>query len=194
MERVQQRKRPIYSPPGPGVDIQGQPVIDPTSNVLLTLEMAIKRQDDLREQESTHVREIMDLRAEYDEKIRELEGQLRSQEAARIDAIRSVDVAAVGRAAEVSATQASTLASQVATAAEAMRNQVAAAAAAAQQALTTALEPIQTAINDLRKAQYEQQGQKSAHTEGKESNQWVVVVILGAVFSLVQIGLHFMGK
>jgi cobalamin biosynthesis Mg chelatase CobN len=182
------------SMPGPGVDALGRQVIDPTENVLATIEMAIKRQDDLRERDREHAREIRELeqqiatlRAGYDE-------QLRQQEAARIDAIRGVDVAAVSRAAEVAATQAATLAQQVATAAEAMRVQVAAAATAAATNLASALEPIQSSINDLRKAQYEQQGQRVAQTESKDTSQWTVVLIVGAIFSVVQIVLHFLPK
>jgi hypothetical protein len=104
---------------------------------------------------SEHIKEVFKLRAESDEK-------LRLAEANRIDAIRAVDVGAVNRAAEVSAAQALTLATQVATSAETLRTQVAAAAQASTVALAAALEPIQKDIADLRRVQYEQQGQKSA--------------------------------
>lgn len=140
--------------PGQGADAQGNPVIDPTKNVLDLVESAIKRQDDLRDAADRHVREISALRADYDQK-------LRQAETARIDAIRAVDVGAVNRAAEVSAQQAMTLAAQVATSAETLRTQVAAAATAATVALAAALEPIQKDIADLRRAQYEAQGVKS---------------------------------
>lgn len=140
--------------PGPGVDASGRPVVDPTQNVLDLVEAAIKRQDDLRNAESRHVREIAGLRAEYT-------AELRKAETARIDAIRAVDVSAVNRAAEVSAQQATALASQVAISAETLRTQVAAAATAANVALAAALEPIQKDIADLRRAQYEAQGVKS---------------------------------
>jgi hypothetical protein len=165
---------------GPAVDRQGTPVIDPTQNVMNLVTAAIQRQDDLRTMESAHIREMMMMRERY-------ELQLSRQEAARIDAIRAVDIAAVSRAAEVSAVQASTLASQVATAAEAMRNQVAAAAAAAASALATALEPIQKSIDDLRKAQYEQQGQKFAQSEGRESKadtQSNIMAVIAVAVSL----------
>lgn len=170
---------------GPAVDREGQSIIDPTTNVLNLVEAAIKRQDDLRALESTHVREIMVLRDEMFNMHNTYQERLSRQEAERIDAIRAVDIAAVSRAAEVSAVQASTLASQVATAAEAMRNQVAAAAAAAASALATALEPIQKSIEDLRKAQYEQQGQKYAQIEGREAKEGSQ----GNVIALVAVGL-----
>jgi hypothetical protein len=184
--------------PGPGVDAQGLPVIDPTANVLETIKAAIQRQDDLRIQEGTHIREVLTLQRHYEQIVAELrddiatlrgdfDRQFRELEANRVNAIRAVDVQAVTRAAEVSATQASTLAAQVATAAEAMRTQVANAQAAAEANLRSALEPIQMAISDLRKSQYELQGQRVAQVEGKGSSQWVIGVIVAAVLSIAGI-------
>jgi hypothetical protein len=129
--------------PGPGVDAQGRAVIDPTQNVLDLVDAAIRRQDDLREVEAQHIREILNLRAEYDRELREAESN-------RIDAIRAVDVGAVNRAAEVAATQATVLAAQLSATAEAART-----------GLVAALEPIQKDIQDLRKAQYEIAGAKA---------------------------------
>lgn len=149
--------------PGPSGDRYGAPVTDPTKNVLDLVNAATQRQDDLRGLESKHLRELADLRAHYDARLREAE-------TARIDAIRAVDVGAVNRAAEVSATQAQTLATQVAVSAETLRTQVAAAATAASTALSAALEPIQKDIADLRRAQYEAQGQKTQVIETRDVN------------------------
>ena len=162
--------------PGIGVDSSGGPVIDPTQNVLDLVDAAIRRQDDLRESESRHIREVARLRAEHAE-------DLRKAETARIDAIRAVDVGAVNRAAEVSAQQATTLAVQVAQSAETLRTQVAAAATAATVALAAALEPIQKDIADLRRAQYEAQGVKSNVGESRLNYG----TILGALAVLVAI-------
>jgi hypothetical protein len=171
---------PRGTSPGPSVDQYGQPVVDPTRNVLDLVSAAIERQDDLRRLESTHLREIADLRAQYD-------ALLREAETARIDAIRAVDVGAVNRAAEVSATQAQTLATQVTVSAETLRTQVAAAATAASTALSAALEPIQKDIADLRRAQYEAQGQKTQVVETRDVNtaKTLNVNTLMAVFSVV---------
>jgi hypothetical protein len=147
--------------PGIGVDWYGYPAIDPTKNVLDLVAAAIARQDDLRHLESRHLRELAELRATYDQRLREAE-------TARINAIRSVDVGAVNRAAEVSADQAQTLASQVAVSAETLRTQVAAAASAASTAMSAALGPIQKDIADLRRAQYEAQGQKTQVVEARD--------------------------
>lgn len=169
--------------PGQGIDAQGLPVVDPTQNVLDLVTAAIQRQDDLRDAEGRHMREVAALRAEYDEK-------LRRAETARIDAIRAVDVGAVNRAAEVAALQATTLAGQVAQSAETLRTQVAAAATAATVALAAALEPIQKDIADLRRAQYEQAGQKSQVVESR-LNVGTGLAILAAAIALVGLVLAF---
>jgi hypothetical protein len=159
------------------------------------VDAAIKRQDDLRESEATHVREILRLREKlYSEETTRVEAiarlraehqaELREQEAKRIDSIRAVDVEAVQRAAEVQATQQGVLATQVVTSAEALRTQVAAAAQAAQIALAAALEPLQKDIADLRKSQYEAQGQKTQVVERQAGTASVGVVVAGIVGGL----------
>lgn len=174
----------MNTPPGPGVDASGQAVIDPTANVLQLVEAAIKRQDDLRISESNHIREISQIRAIHNQEMRE-------SEAHRLDAIRAVDVAAVQQAAQVSATQAATLATQVATSAETLRTQVAASAQAAVVGLAAALDPIQKDIADLRRAQYEAQGQKTQVVEtragGANVGMWIGVAVaaFGLVLSIV---------
>ena len=184
--------------PGPGVDRYGTPVIDPTANVLDLVRAAITRQDDLRESESRHIRELASVRAEYDQQLRaadqdrdrELrradhdrmamraayEDKLRVQESARIDAIRAVDVGAVTRAAEVSATQAATLATQQQASADALRGQVEQARIATADALAQALAPITKSIEDLRAAQYQQQGEKSSKVETSSSDRDILAV------------------
>lgn len=166
---------------GPGVDSQGRQVLDPTKNVLDLVDAAIKRQDDLREQEAKHSREIDALRADY-------ENKLRLAETARIDAIRAVDVGAVSRAAEVSATQAATLAAQVATSAETLRVSVQTAATAAGTALAAALGPIIKDIADLRRVQYEQVGQRAQVSEHREE-RGESRLNLGTVFGGISLAL-----
>jgi hypothetical protein len=132
---------------------QSPPPFDPTQNVLNLVQAAMQRQDDLRDLESRNVRELLDLRAVYDER-------LDRAESARIDAIRAVDVGAVQRAAEVQAAQQQALAAQVATTADAFRASLAAA-----------LSPIQASIEDLRRAQYETQGQKQQVVETRSDTR-----------------------
>ena len=183
--------------------------VDPTKNVMALVasqvkrtddlmaaneqlaEARIRRQDDLRASEARHIQELATLRSEFEEALREKETQ-------RIDAIRAVDVQAVQRAAEVSAVQATTLATQVQASAETLRTQVATTATAQTTALAAALEPIQKDISELRKTQYEQQGQKAAQvetraaqTEDRGSNQWAIGIVIGVMISLVTVILHF---
>src|SRR4029077_2125896 len=109
---------------GPSTDAYGVPVIDPTANVLALVEAAVGRLDDLRESDAVSAREnlalraevlrvqidgikdIVALRADYEEKLRRGESQ-------PIDAIRAVDVEAIARAQVVAQTAAGTLAAQV---------------------------------------------------------------------------------
>ena len=178
---------------GPATDRYNDPVIDPTLNVKEKMADIERRQDDLREAESKHVREIVGLRAKYDE-------ELRIAETNRIDAIRAVDVAAVQQTAKVQADQATALAQTVVQSAEALRTQQAAATEAQGVRLQTALEPIQKAVEDLRRAQYEAQGQKSQVVETRSATQenvqrgsaqvaYVVAAIAAATFLVLFIGM-----
>jgi hypothetical protein len=167
---------------GPATDAHGTAVVDPTANVLAVINAATRRQDDLRVMNAEYQDKIADLRADHNT-------ELRLAESARIDAIRAVDVAAVNRAAEVSSDAAEALRGQVATTAEAFRVTLAAA-----------LEPIQKDIAELRKTQYEQQGQKAQQAEsrgdtrtGRELFQgWVgiAVVLAAAVIGFIAYHLH----
>lgn len=160
--------------PGPAADRFGRTAYDPSRNVDALVEAAIRRQDDLREMQARYISQIGEMRENHARYITELRAQyateLRLAETARIDAIRTVDVSAVNRAAEVSATQAATLATQVATSAEALRGQVEAARQQTATALAAALEPIQKDIQDLRRAQYEAQGQKTQVVESTSAD------------------------
>ncbi|HEY9371520.1 hypothetical protein [Streptomyces sp.] len=161
--------------PGPAVDTHGNPVLDPTKNVLDLVDAAVKRLDDLRSMEAQHSREMAQMRAEYEDK-------LRLAETARIDAIRSVDQSAVQRAAEVQATQAGALATQVVATADAFRV-----------SLAGALEPITKDIADLRKTQYEQAGQRTQVGESRLNVGTVLgglSVLLVLVFGVIAVALR----
>jgi hypothetical protein len=176
------RKKPVPpgGNPGPGVDLYGQPVIDPTQNVLDLVEAAIRRQDDLRQLQTRYTHQIGEMRETHAQYVAELRAQfqkeLRQAETARIDAIRAVDVGAVSRAAEVSAAQASTLAASQQASADALRGQVEQARIATADALAQALAPITKSIEDLRAAQYQQQGEKSSKVETSTSDRDAVLI------------------
>lgn len=146
---------PIQAPGNGGggipVDRYGGGTIDPTQNVLQLVEAAGKRQDDLRDAESRHIRELMKMTGDYEDK-------LATAEANRINAIRAVDVAAVAVAAERAAQQAGVLANQVSTSAETLRTLVASTSTALAEQLTQIITPITARIAVLERAQYEGAG------------------------------------
>lgn len=164
------RRRDYPHPDSPGVDAQGNPVRDPTANVLGLVDAAIQRQDDLRDVEARHAREIAELarsyeseraniRSAYDEELRKAAAELasvraaydqrlRDAEANRLDAIRAVDIAAVQRATDVATTQAATLAAQVTASAETLRASVEAAATASRAAMESAASAAATALTN----------------------------------------------
>ena len=173
--------------PGPGVDAQGRSVIDPTANVIAILQAAVQRQDDLREYEAGCIREVITLRADYDEK-------LRVSESARIDAIRAVDQGNVTRASEVAAAQATALASQLQVSAEALRAQVEATRITTADTLAAALQPIQNDVAVLREVQFRQQGEKGAVTDQhdlrNDTRNFVVALMGVLILAAVLIAPH----
>lgn len=161
---------------GPATDRAGAPVFDPSSNVLDLVAAANRRQDDLRAADSRHLRELLDTRKSYEQELREsdrreaslraqYERELREKETARLDAIRAVDVANVESARQVAEARANTLATQQQASADALRNQVEQARITTADALAQTVAPLQKSIEDLRQAQYQQQGEKSSKTE-----------------------------
>lgn len=180
----------------------GRGAFDPSKNVLDLVAAMERRQDDLREASEKRSDDLREQESGWRDRmdnVRQLHTRdMRQAETDRIDAIRAVDVGAVNRAAEVAAAQATALAGQVAASAEALRNQVAAAATAQTVALAAALEPIIKDIADLRRAQYEQQGQKAQVQEGRERGSnfglWVgigltvVTIFVTFTFSAATIG------
>jgi hypothetical protein len=172
--------------PGPGVDAAGVPVIDPTQNVLDLVQAAIQRQDDLREAdgktlqaESVHLRELMALRADYEDRLRKAESR-------RIDAIRAVDVDAVRRATEVAELRAATLQAQVQAAAEAMRTTQASASQSAAEALANAIKPLADALQAVQQQQFLQAGGKAQVVESR-ANAGETRLNLGAILGGVSV-------
>ena len=181
------------NPPGPGVDAQGQPVVDPTRNVVNIVDAAVRRLDDLRGADSlrrdeaiNHVKEMAALRAIYDT-------ELRDAEAKRIDAIRAVDVQAVSQATTAQEARAATLAAQVTATAETVRTQVTATQAAFLVTLDAALTPIRTDVADLRRVQFQQQGERSANVESRDERSDKRSVQTLSTNIMVGIGLVIIG-
>jgi hypothetical protein len=177
-------------PPGPGIDARGRDVVDPTKNVLDLVQAEARRQDDLRVAEAKlrdsqiqHSREVAQIRADYQREIRE-------SEADRLDAIRAVDVQAVATSAAEQEARATALAARVESTAEALRAQVAATTQAARTESAALLDPIQKRIDDLTRAQYEAQGQKTQVVETRASSgNAVSFAALGLTFVFLVISL-----
>lgn len=147
--------------------------LDPTTNVLLLVEAAVRRLDDLRIAE---IRRIDEQLRDHFEHIQALS----IAEAKRIDAIRAVDTGAVASASEVAREQARTLATQVSTSAETLRGLVAttASVAAAQS---------QQISNELTKriGALELTQSHSTGTEGGMRDMWGWII--GAIMTLIAI-------
>jgi len=166
---MSRRAATIEAPNGAGaaVDSFGRATQDPTKNVLDLVAAGERRQDDLRKVELKGLRREMKLERAHAK-------DLRRAEAERLDAIRSIDQGQIQRTAEVQQGQAIALAQQVTTTADAFRA-----------ALVAALEPIQKDIQDLRKTQYEQQGQKAQSSESRVN--WGIWVGIGLTLMGVMI-------
>jgi hypothetical protein len=180
--------------PGVAVDARGQPVVDPTKNVLDLVEAAIRRQDDLRgaAQMQTRIQldaaeKINDLRYRQTQELATAlatkladEAKLRSDfterlavaEAKRIDAIRAVDVNAAAAIAQRTTEQATTLQTQTTQQAEVLRNQVARSAedlrALVATTAATALQNQQQQFNAL-SARITQLEQAGAEGKGRQA-------------------------
>lgn len=136
------------------MDENGDPVVDPTKNVIALVHAAVKRLDDLRVAESRRIDEILENRAEYDDRISQAE-------ASRINAIRAVDVNAVAVASQRASDQASVLATQVSQSAEALRGLVATTATAVAQSQSQLATTLSSRITTLEQAQYEGKGKQA---------------------------------
>jgi hypothetical protein len=146
---------------GIGVDYEGGPVIDPTSNVIALNDAANKRQDDLREANNKYLdaefrrlEQTATLRAEHAKEIGALESN-------RLNAIRQVDVLAVNTAYDRAAATIQTLAVTTTANAENLRNALntTAATIAAQWANTVA--GITERLAALEMSSYEGKGKQS---------------------------------
>lgn len=135
------------SNPGLAVDAGGNPVIDPTKNVLDLVAASERRMDDLAvaaEKLSSvkheHARELIKLNALHSKELREAETK-------RLDAIRAVDVAA-----------ASVIANQVSTSAEALRSLVSTTATTLAAQTTSSFTQLSDRIAQLERTSYEGSG------------------------------------
>jgi len=150
---------------GLGVDARGDPVIDPTENVMSLVEASNKRQDDLREMHNrltaaevkrldaalAHVKEMQELRADHSKEIGALESN-------RLNAIRQVDVLAVNTAADRAAAAIQALAATTTTNAENLRNALNSTATTIATQTANTVAAMTERIAALEKSMYEGKG------------------------------------
>ena len=161
---------------------------------------AVDRQDDLRDADNSHLREVLDLRTDRADDLRGMElrhsretlmtrlsheREVRANEAKRLDAIlANVSETALTTAAAAE-TRATTLANTVALSADAMRAQVAAAAQASNDTLDRRFDPIQKSIDEIRRFQFETQGGKQqvveTHAKSNSAGLWAGIAIAAFV-------------
>lgn len=91
---------------------------DPTDNVIMLIEKEVRRNDDMRNLEIVHQKEITALHIDYLKEAAE-------RETKRIDALRAVDVQAVSIASDKAAQAAAVLNTQLVASADALKVQVA---------------------------------------------------------------------
>jgi hypothetical protein len=187
---------------GLGVDSGGNPVIDPTANVLALTAAEAKRQDDLRAMHALlqdeknkctkeianlsakHVRDLADLRADYTEK-------LALAETGRLDAIRQVDQLAVTNTAAQTLQAIQTLAATTQINAENLRKEVANSAAAIAASNTQTIGQITERLSALEKSSYEGTGRG----EGRAPFGTAALTIIGTVVAaLIIAAIFFLAK
>jgi hypothetical protein len=181
---VRRQKTAAAGEPGPGVDARGQPVIDPTKNVLDLVAAEAKRQDDLRRMSDNHFQQLFQLHRDH---MREL----RQAEKDRINAIREVDIGAVQRAAEAADTRATVLAGQVSASAETVRVQSAATVASITEGYMQAIRPLIDAVAKLQEQMFRQLGERAQVVETRDvrgsgrSDLTAVMMLVGVVVAIV---------
>jgi hypothetical protein len=177
------------------------PPIDPTANVLALVAAANLRQDDLRNAESNHRDAMSALRDRLSREIRDAErnGQrdLALAESRRIDALIEAQDQRVTLASSKAELTAVALAERVDASAKALAASVEASAKALAATVETTAKTLSERIVPLEQFRYEQAGSSTQRTEGRQSNQWViglVVAIPSAVTAAIALVLLLVNK
>lgn len=142
-----------------------QPPIDPSENVLKLVEEAVKRLNDLRTTDD-----------KWAERVRALEDKLREAETQRMDARLNQQETAVTVASREALATAEVLRAAVVSTAEALR------ATVAETTKTT-----NAAIKVLEEKQYQAGGRDLQRTEGRQTSQWVVALLVSLPSTVIAI-------
>lgn len=164
----------------------GQPApIDPTANVLKLVEQAMLRQDDLRLAEAKRRDDLFVSEQRHRAEVRELtyaslEARL-TAEKERVNALLQAQQAAVALDRTRAELTASALAERVDTSAKTLAAQVETTAKAAENAVAAAATALAARIAPLEQARYEQAGGKEQRTEGRQTNQYVIYLVMAGI-------------
>ena len=176
---------------GKGVDSRGNPVIDPTANVIALNEAANKRQDDLRqlnnERINAEIRVLaaqveglekrMILRAEHAKEIRMLNDD-------RLENVRQVDVLASNLAAQRALTATETLAAQTTAERETLRSMVENTAKTIATQSADNFNQMNNRLAQLERTSYEGAGKGA----GAKNTVTYAIIGVGLLVSLITIG------
>jgi len=143
---------------------ENKPIIDPTANVLALVKTAVERLDDLRTADKERVDDLLSQQQHYMDKL--ATERLRSEAEAKAAEARRIDAL---------------LAANTNNVALALEKQ--GAQAQAQDKRIAALE----------QNQYQGVGATGQRLEGRQSSQWVIGTVIGAIIGIVLILLRFTG-
>lgn len=203
MKKPLKQSQETQDSPGPGVDSTGNTVVDPTANVLSLVEVANRRQDDLRVAEGRRLDELREMTDKCAHEIRETEKQAQQRlteveakwrdardlaEARRIDSNMATQQQNARFETEKLSNTAATLAGQVASTAEAMRASSAVAAQQTADLIGVLRDSHDKRITELEQNRYQIGGRDIQRTEGRQTNQWLMLFLVslpGNIIALI---------
>jgi hypothetical protein len=176
------------------------PLIDPTANVLSLVGAAMLRQDDLRKAESKRINDLRKAAGKHSREVDTLrekaQRDLAAAESRRLDALslaesRRIDalLVAAENARALATTRseltAAALAERVDTSAKTLAAAVDATAKTLAATVEATAKTLASRIEPLEQARYEQAGGKEQRSEGRQTNQWVVGLVMAAPSTLM---------
>lgn len=148
--------------------------LDPTINVQQLVNSAVARLDDIAAIERAHRSELRDLEAKHRDS-----QQIAEKE--RVNALLSAAAAAAALDRTRAELTASALAERVDTTAKTIAAQVESTAKAADNAVVATATALNARITPLEQARYEQAGGKEQRSEKRQSDQYVIYLVMAAI-------------
>lgn len=169
------------------------PAIDPTANVLALVAAESRRQDNLRDLTDKCAHELNDVRLKAAEDLRLAESKridaLMLAESRRFDALLDAAADAVKLASTRAELTATALAERVDASAKTLAQSVVASAEALAAKVATTTESIGSRLTLLEQSQYRIGGRDTQRSEGRQTNQWTIGLLVAVVFALAGLAL-----